>query len=353
MLYICYSINDVFAREAGISLIGFLENNPDYEPEEIFFLDYGINPFNKERLNGIAARYGRHISFLNARPVTTKVKQDFPVLKGWRGTMAPNAKAFVDKIFPDYVERLLFIDADTVVAGSLSWLKHLDMEGKALAVVPENRSCESIRRGKLKLENGSRYYFNSGVLLFNLPVWRSEKCHDMIIDTLKKDIDLEWPDQALLNNALPDRLLQRMPPKFNYMSHNYHPLQERGWLRIGHFYTEGEIDEAIRHPAIIHYLGGWGQARPWYQHCNSRKSDEYFRYKALSPWRDTPLFRPYETIRPPRNFEEKALFWRIKLDRAPLPFPVAYAIQHLYGVFMELRKKVLHRQNPEQARSNT
>ena len=120
-LYLCYSINDFFAREAGISLTGFFENNPDYEPEEVFVLDYGILPANKQRLNEVANRYGRRITYLDARPVTSAVKREFPHLKGWRGTMAPNAKAFVDQIFPDYVERLLFIDVESaeldVVAG--------------------------------------------------------------------------------------------------------------------------------------------------------------------------------------------------------------------------------------------
>ena len=108
MLYVCYSINDYFVREAGISLIGFFENNPDYEPEEVFFLDYGIFPENKQRLSDIAARYGRRITFIDAKAVTDEVKRSFPKLKGWRGSMAPNAKAFVDMIMPDYVERLLF-----------------------------------------------------------------------------------------------------------------------------------------------------------------------------------------------------------------------------------------------------
>ena len=38
MLYLCYSINDFYAREAGISMLSFLDNNPDYEPEEVHFL---------------------------------------------------------------------------------------------------------------------------------------------------------------------------------------------------------------------------------------------------------------------------------------------------------------------------
>lgn len=312
MLHLCYSINNVFVREAGISMIGFFENNPDYEPEEVFFLNYGINQRNKELLNCIASRYGRRITYLNAKPVTDQVKRDFPKLKGWRGSMSPNAKPFVDKIFPDYVERLLFIDADTVVAGSVAELMHLDMEGKALAVVPENRTCYELRKGRLKLANDNKIYFNSGVLLFNLPVWRSENCYQMIADTLKLDINLDFPDQNLLNNAIPERLIKLLPLKYNYVTHHIQPHQELGWLRLGKLYSEEEIEEAIHHPAIIHYLGGYIQARPWHERCRSSRCADYYQYKALSPWKDTPLFKSMEETYHPKNFNDKAFCWLMK-----------------------------------------
>lgn len=311
-LYICYSINDFFVREAGISLIGMLDNNPDYGPDEIFFLDYGIHPLNKEKLDGIAAKYGKRITYLKAKPVTDHIKREFPQLKGWRGTMAPNAKAFVEQIFPDYVERLLFIDADTVVAGSLSGLQDLDMEGKALGVVPANQASVMIRKGKQKLTSGNQFYFNSGVLLFNLPAWREEDCPGMIRDTLNKEIDLEMPDQALLNNAIPQRLITKLPLKYNYLSHYIHPRQVRNWLRVGHYYSQEEIDEAIHNPVIIHYLGGWVMARPWYRNCRSSLGDVYLHYKSMSPWKDSPLMEPYEKTHPPKGFREKYCFWMLK-----------------------------------------
>ena len=55
MLYVCYSINDFSVMEAGISMLSFLMNNPGYEPEELFFIDYGIAPAHKDVLNGILA----------------------------------------------------------------------------------------------------------------------------------------------------------------------------------------------------------------------------------------------------------------------------------------------------------
>ena len=290
MLYLCYSINDFYVREAGISLIGFFENNPDYEPEEVFFLDYGIHRVNKARFDDIAGRYGRRITYLSARGVTTAMKKAFPQLKSWRGSMAPNAKPFPDQIFPDYVERLLFIDADTVVAGSVMALQSLDMGGAALGVVPVNTAKDLISQEKMKLENGNKIYFNSGVLLFDLPAWRRENCHQMIIDTLERNqIKMYWPDQNLLNNAIPERLLKPLPLKYNYVTHIYEPDTELKVLHTGNVYTEEEIVEAMQHPAIIHYLGGNIMARPWYEKCCSSQRDAYYRYKFLSPWKDTPL----------------------------------------------------------------
>ena len=107
MLYVCYSINDFYAREAGISMLSFLDNNPDYEPEEVFFIDYGIHPANRERLDEIAARYGKRVTYLNGRPVTDEVKRRFPNYPPWKGSMAACIKPFIDKVMPDYVERLL------------------------------------------------------------------------------------------------------------------------------------------------------------------------------------------------------------------------------------------------------
>ncbi|MBO4802499.1 MAG: hypothetical protein J5545_11665 [Bacteroidaceae bacterium] len=299
-LYLCYSINDFFAREAGISMLSFLENNPDYEPEEVFFIDYGILPANKQRIEEVASRYGRRVTYLDARGVTTAIKREFPHLKAWRGTMAPNAKCFVDQIFPDYVERLLFLDADTVVTGSVTELQRMDMGGAALGVVPININLK-------------RILFNSGVMLFDLSAWRREGCQEMIISTLQKKIFMELPDQDLLNHAIPQRLLKPLSPKFNYCLHFFHPRQERTRMHIGNFYTEEEIEEAIHHPAIIHYFAGWHMARPWHKGCRSRRANDYYYYKALSPWKDVPLLAPYGGVAPPHGVRRHIEYWSLKL----------------------------------------
>ncbi|MBO4469095.1 MAG: hypothetical protein J5740_01780 [Bacteroidales bacterium] len=330
VLYICYSINDFFAREAGISLIGFFENNPDYEPEEVFILDYGIHPLNKERLDGIAGSYGRRITYLKAKAVTDVVRREFPNLKAWRGSMAPNAKAFVEQIFPDYVHRLLFIDADTVVAGSVAELGAIDMERAAMGAIPLNWVTEDLNRKRLELYSGNTIYFNSGVLLYNLDVWRSENCHQMIVDTLHKKKRLKWPDQTLLNNAIPERLIVKLPPKYNYVTHYIHPRQERGWMRQGHVYSNEEIEEAINHPAIIHYVGGWPHARPWCEDSRTTHAEEYFRYKAMSPWRDTPLYPPQKEPSLEGKDADRRYLWLLGQLQKNRPFALVWLMSRIY-----------------------
>ena len=348
MLYLCYSINDFYAREAGISMTGFFENNPDYEPEEVFFIDYGIHPVNKERLNGIAGRYGKHVTYLSGRPVTDEVKRQFPQYPAWKGSMAACIKPFIDKVMPDYVERLLFIDADTVVAASVSELMHIDMSGAALGVVPAAVDKKDFQKGKLKLENGNQVYFNSGVLLYNLPVWRSENCQQMITDVLKKNINLEWPDQNLLNNAIPERLLKLLPLKYNYVTHYYHPRQERGWLRRGNCYSEQEIDEATQHPAIIHYLGGWCFARPWYERCRSSHANEYYRYKALSPWKDAPLSPPYQKTHGPADLNSSVFYWLQTMFHMLSSYTLARWCNSAYKAFLWVNHKFIIKKTKEQ-----
>ena len=325
-LYVCYSINDFFAREAGISLLSFLDNNPDYAPEEVFFFDYGIHPRNRERLEGIAAGYGKRITWLDGRPVTDRVKREYPHYPAWKGSMAACIKPFIDEVVPDYVRRLLFIDADTVVAGSVSALAELDMGEAAVAGTISNVEGHRLQKNRYALDSGNKMYMGSGVLLFDLGNWRRAGCPGMVEDVLRRKTPLRLPDQELLNHAIPQRLMKVLPTKYNYVSHAYHPRQEYHWLRQYRLYSKEECLEAIQSPVIIHYLSGWGMDRPWHEGCLSHRRDDYYRYKALSPWKDTPLFPSILELHPPKNSEEKRYLWVLMLTRKPCPYWLAWFV---------------------------
>ncbi|MBO4563955.1 MAG: hypothetical protein J5720_00810 [Bacteroidaceae bacterium] len=339
MLYLCYSINDFYAREAGISMLSFLDNNPDYEPDEVFFIDYGIVPANKERLNSIAARYGKRVTYLNGKPVTAAMKRQFPNYSAWKGSMAACIKPFFDKIMPEYVERLLYLDADTIVAGSVEELQHIDMGDAVVAGTISNSEGHRLLTNQYQLYSGNKIYMGSGVLLFDLKNWRRENCYQRVVDVLGKKKRFRLPDQMLINNAIPERLMKVLPQKYNYVTHSFHPWQEYQMMMEYDIYTAEECREAIDHPVIIHYLTGWMLARPWHKGCRSHRKEEYYHYKALSPWKDTPLAPSIQTMFPPKTFQDKVFLFFFMLFMKPIPYQLSMFFWKMYGKLENKRKR--------------
>lgn len=307
MLYVCYASSDYYARETGISMLGFFDNNPDYEPDVLFILDYGILPPNKEKLDSIAYSYGKHIDYLPAKTILEDIQRKLD-LKDFRGSLATYSRAFIDKIMPEYVERLLYIDSDTVVVGSVSELRNFEMGDAVMAGCLANLECEKIAKGKYQLYSGNHIYITCGIVLFDLANWRKANCYQLMAVILRKKKRLPTADQTLINNAVPEKLLKVLPRKFNYASHFYHPKQEAKWLLSGNFLTKEEVEEAINHPAIIHFFGG-AVNRPWYENCKSRRAADYLKYKIMSPWKDTPLYSFKDYKESLKGFHQKFGYW--------------------------------------------
>lgn len=287
-LYVCYASSDYYARETGISMLGFFDNNPDYEPDVIFILDYGILPSNKEKLNGIASDYGKRIEYLPAKSILETIQHELN-LNNFRGSLATYSRAFIDKIMPEYVERLLYIDSDTVVVGSVSELKRFEMEDAVMAGCIAEVFANDIKKGKTVLYSNNDIYIGCGIVLFDLRNWREKNCYMLIESILHKKKKFPCADQTLINNSIPDKYFKRIPRKYNYPFHFFNEHIERKIMSEGDWNSHEEIEEAINHPVIIHYPG-FPINRPWYEGCCSRRKDDYYKYKELSPWRETPLY---------------------------------------------------------------
>lgn len=286
-LYACYATSDYYARETGISMIGFFENNPDYEPDEFFILDYGILNESKLKLDGIASRYGKKITYLPAKQILEDIQSKLS-LKDFRGSLATYSRAFIDKILPEYVDRLFYIDSDTVVTGSISELKDFDMKIECMAGIYSTVYSKAIADGKWSLVSGNKHYYGCGVVLFNLHNWRERRCYDKIVEMMSIKKELPCADQTLINNALPETCFKKLPLKFNYTSHIFSETFERHFLKNSNCYTEDEIAEAVATPVVTHYPGR-PIDRPWFAECTSRRKQEYLRYKTMSPWKDDNL----------------------------------------------------------------
>ena len=287
-LYICYASSDYYARETGISLIGFFENNPQYEPNEVFILDYGILPASKEKLNDIASQYEKSIHYLPAKQILENIQCNLG-LKDFRGSLATYSRAFIDKILPEYVNRLLYIDSDTVVVNCVGDLNSFEMGEACMAGIVTEVYSTLIKEGKMNLYSGNSRYFGCGVVLFDLTNWRRHNCYERIAKMLNIKKIYPCADQTLINNSLPESYFCKLPRKYNYNTHIYGKRFERALLNKGSWNSQSEIEEAIAEPVVVHYPGN-PVDRPWYKKCTSRRKDDYFKYKTMSPWSEDLLY---------------------------------------------------------------
>ncbi|GHJ47638.1 glycosyl transferase family 8 [Catellatospora sp. TT07R-123] len=160
-------------------------------------------------------------------------------------------------LLPDLVDgpdRLLYLDADVHVCGDLGPLWQVPLDGVPLAAVRDAFADRFDAFGGIP-GSGPEHpadapYFNSGVILINLPQWRELDVTERCLAYLAENGDrLRFPDQDALNLVAYERW-RRLPPRWNHMcSYELEPMaaSERAAqdVRIMHFagprkpWTEG------------------------------------------------------------------------------------------------------------------
>ena len=288
-MYVMYACSNSYVPYLGVSVLSLLESNRELELLEIFVFDDGILRENKEKLSALAEQYGRKLSFLSMDPV----RQTAQAL-GWRkqgGSYCTYAKILADQCLPDYVERIVYIDAsDTLVVGSLKELETMDMGDSAFAArvatgyYMQGRSAGGYDHCLAR----EKTYYNCGVLLFHRENWRSWRCFDRIAETSRLNPHFETFDQTLINLALPEKCGRILPLEYNFNGVVYAKHFEERKMSLGGFYSPKEIAHAAAHPVILHWPGGAN--RPYVKGGLCREKKRYRTCLRQSPWRDEIAF---------------------------------------------------------------
>ena len=248
---------------------------------------------------------------------------DFDTL-GWNPVVL--ARLLLDKLLPESVDKVLYMDGDTVVLDSLDDLWNTSLHDHVLGGCIE-ATVNRTRRTQLQMEHLA--YINSGVLLINLKKWRETHTGDKIIEYYRsRGGALFAPDQDAINGALLDQIFY-LPPKYNfyniYWTYSYKFLKHL--LGDAPYYDPETFSDSIRHPVIIHYLG---EERPWRKGNRHRFKSDYQKYLRKTPWRD----ESEET-----GWTLYFFCWNI-FNFCMKPFPALryHIIDGLIPVFMKWRK---------------
>ncbi len=158
-------------------------------------------------------------------------------------------------LLPAYLERILYLDVDTMVINSLAELYESDFEGNLfMACTHANKLLERMNQVRLDVEKHVPY-INTGVLLMNLSLMRNEvDLQDIQQYAARKKTPLILPDQDILTALYGNRVKLLDSLKYN--------LSDRDlmWHNADLRNTKIDLDWVEKHTVIIHY---YGRNKPW------------------------------------------------------------------------------------------
>lgn len=283
-LHILYQSSDAFAPVTGISILSLLENNKEAESITIHLFANAILENNLEKIKSIIDNYGRTLIVYNINEYIDDIKDMGAV--AYAGSYTPYVKWFVGQIVDSSISRILYLDGDVIVDGSLFDLWNTSMENKPLAIA---KDCMSSKFKQMLGLNTEQNYYNTGVMLFNLDAWRCGDYCTQYLDHLKnKHSDYPYVEQDVVN-IIYNKDIATLDLRYNFIS-LYSVFSIEDIYNIYHlnpqlFYSKECYQAAKQQPIIIHYptvfLG-----RPWQSNNSNPLSYKYEVYKSLSPWNE-------------------------------------------------------------------
>ena len=275
---VVYASNDAYARHLGTSMYSLLDRNRDFAEITVYILTLGLSRENQERLEEIAAHFGRNLVCVNLDDLRERIgyEVDTGVFD-----ISVMLRLFMGDMLPESVERVLYLDCDTVVLQSLKHLWKEDLEGNIVGAVMEPTIYQAVKES-IDLGEEDPYY-NSGVLLVDLKKWREKEVQKKLLEFWKsKGGKLFASDQDVINGTLKGQIHTLMP-RYNFFT-NYRYFSYRELVRQGKTYkavTPRELQIAKKHPSIVHYMG---DERPWIAGNFNHYRRAYELYLAKTPW---------------------------------------------------------------------
>lgn len=277
---IVYCLDDNFVMPCGVLLLSVCENN---KAEDIVFhiITEGLRADNRVKLEAIVKQYGRKICFYNIDTSLLKSASESPGLQKPNWTLSVYYRLLLGSVLPENIDKVLYLDCDTIVCDSLSELWSTNLENYAIGAVYDY-SGDDIRIYNRLDYDSSLGYFNAGVLLINLRYWRTNKIESLLLEYMNRNVAiLKYNDQDVLNYVLREQK-RGLPMKYN--------LMKRFFWQTHHLYLNksrwSDMFNAIQAPVIIHYTP---DEKPWHKDSTFHLDYIWRGYYRLSPWKNEPL----------------------------------------------------------------
>ena len=250
-------------------LLGSLFLNDPGEEFHIYMIEEGLTGAQVEELSQLCRA---HHSQLHPLEVPDGLFTDAPVVRYYSRAMY--YRLLAAELLPRELDRVLYLDPDILVIRPVRPLYETQLGDSLLAAASHSGlTGMSDYVNKIRLSNyEAESYYNSGVLLMNLPQMREEmRPADIFAYAREYEERLILPDQDILNGLYGTRILGVDDSVWNYDARRY----DRYWLGS---HGEKDMDWVMDHTVFLHFCG---KNKPWSRGYEGHFSALYKHYQRL------------------------------------------------------------------------
>ena len=274
---IAYAPDDNYVNQTVVSMKSALEHNEQVE----FIIMYSkLSAESMQKLGAVGGSL--RLIKMDESQFADLTLSKWVTVQAWFRIKLPDLCKDLDKV--------LYLDCDTLIRGNLDELFSLDLTDKYLAGV---KDVWGVSKYVKRLGMKSGVYVNSGMLLFNCDYCRKEHFFDKVVDFAKNNAKIiEFCDQDSINKVVDEHKLV-ISPKYNLMD---------TWWRGGYYEFEGKEEteylQAKENPVIAHLTG----LKPAFKGCGNKFKDEWWEIAKKTKIYDE-LLRDYMASKEPSDKE--------------------------------------------------
>lgn len=247
---ILLAINRKYINHVKVLLYSILESNKE-ENFEIFIMHRDLTIIDEEEIEKFVNQERCKVSFIKIEEQQLK---NLPVYQK-RYPVEIYFRIFAAQYLPQNIDRILYLDTDTLVINSLKELYSMDFEGNYfIATTHVGKLLKRFNDVRLDMEKEDKY-INTGVMLMNLEALRKIDMEREIQEFLKNNsLKLILPDQDIISSIFGEHIKLVDSLLYNF--------GEREWNKYNAKNITNRIDlKWIRkNTVIIHY---YGKNKPW------------------------------------------------------------------------------------------
>ena len=275
-IVIAFACDDNYAQHVAVVMQSIFANAAPEDSHEFHILTMELSSETQKRLIDFA---NANHAALTVQLLSSERLKLFP--ENHHHTLNTYLRLFIPDLLPEK-DKIIYLDADILIFDSLRELWNHPLRSACVAAARDSMSYfggSSLKIFEALNLPPSHYYFNAGVLLFNLKEALKIQLLDNVLAWAKSNPNLMFHSDQCILNALLIGKVSYLHPRWNLQVPLIDPV------RFGWGCTQQQA-EAVANPAIVHYVTS---RKPWFRQYKLPYQHLYFQYLAQTPWKDDPL----------------------------------------------------------------